>query len=413
LGIGRPSTYASILSTLSDRGYVRTEKNRFFPEDKGRLVTAFLENFFQRYVEYDFTADLEARLDKVSAGELGWKELLREFWQAFRANTSEVTELRVSDVLSALNDALAPRLFPAPADAAPDHDPRACPSCADGALSLKLGKFGAFIGCSNYPNCRYTRPFGTEEAAQQGAIPADGTPLGPDPDSGLMVTLRSGRFGPYVQLGEGDKPKRTSLPDKWKADELTLKQALQLLSLPREVGVHPEDGKPIVANLGRYGPYVQHDKTYANLSGVDEVFEVGLNRAVTLIAEKRSGARFKKAGTVAPLAELGLHPDGGAVQVFAGRYGPYVKHGDVNATVPKGTDPAAITLEQALELIAARAAAGGGKPKAKGRGGAKSGGKATAKTTTKASGKAPAKAAAKPATKRAAPRRAAASDSPA
>jgi len=413
LGIGRPSTYASILSTLSDRGYVRTEKNRFFPEDKGRLVTAFLENFFRRYVEYDFTAELESRLDKVSAGELGWKELLREFWQAFRANTSEVTELRVSDVLTALNEALAPRLFPVPADAAPDHDPRACPSCADGALSLKLGKFGAFIGCSNYPTCRYTRPFGTEEAAQQGAIPADGTPLGPDPDSGMMVTLRSGRFGPYVQLGEGEKPKRTSLPDKWRAEELTLKQALQLLSLPREVGVHPEDGKPIVANLGRYGPYVQHDKTYANLSGVDEVFEVGLNRAITLIAEKRSGARFKKGGAVAALVELGEHPDGGPVQVFSGRYGPYVKHGDVNATLPKGADPQAVTLDQALALIAERAAVGGSKPKAKGRAGAKSAAKSGAKTASKAGTKAAAKPAAKPATKRPSPKRAAATDSPA
>ncbi|HEY9216758.1 MAG TPA: type I DNA topoisomerase, partial [Phenylobacterium sp.] len=286
LGIGRPSTYASILTVLRDRAYVRMEKNRFVPEDKGRLVTAFLEQFFNRYVEYDFTAALEEKLDLVSAGEMNWKVLLRDFWKDFQAAVSDIGELRVTEVLDKLNDALAPLIFPPKADGT---DPRGCPSCATGRLSLKTGKFGAFVGCSNYPECRFTRPIAQGDGGDEGQS-AD-RELGQDPVTGETVYLKAGRFGPYVQLGEGDKPKRASLPKTWPVAAMDLEKGLRLLRLPREVGAHPEDGKPIVAGIGRYGPFVEHAGTYANLENVDEVFEVGLNRAVAVLAEKRAGGK--------------------------------------------------------------------------------------------------------------------------
>ncbi|MFN3514717.1 MAG: type I DNA topoisomerase [Phenylobacterium sp.] len=359
LGIGRPSTYASILTVLRDRAYVRMDKNRFVPEDKGRLVTAFLEQFFSRYVEYDFTAALEEKLDQVSAGDLDWKTLLREFWQGFQAAVGEIAELRVTHVLDALNDALGPHIFP---DRGDGTDPRACPTCGTGRLSLKTGRFGAFIGCSNYPECRFTRPIAQseEDAAQE----SGDRELGVDPVTGETVFLKAGRFGPYVQLGEGDKPKRASLPKAWPAAAMDLEKALRLLRLPREVGPHPEDGQPILAGIGRYGPFVQHNGTYANLPSVDEVFEVGLNRAVTLLAEKRAGGAGRGRAEAAALKELGAHPaDGAPVRVLSGRYGPYIKHGSTNANIPKGKDPAEITLEEALALIAEREAKGGGKKK--------------------------------------------------
>lgn len=391
LGIGRPSTYASILQVLRDRGYVRMEAKRFVPEDQGRLVTAFLENFFRRYVEYDFTADLEERLDKVSAGDLEWKVLLRDFWEQFSADVGKMGELRVSNVVTAIDEALGPHLFPAKADGS---DPRICPSCATGRLSLKTGKFGAFVGCSNYPECRYTRPLASQAGEGEAAV-AD-RELGKDPATGEPIMLKSGRFGPYVQLGEGEKPKRSSLPKGWDAASLDLDRAIRLLSLPREVGAHPEDGEPIVANLGRFGPYIQHGKTYANVGGIDDLFEIGINRAVTLIAEKRAGGgRPQRKGPEA-LRELGPASEGGApIKVMAGRYGPYVTDGTTNATLPKGADPAAVTLEEAAKLIAERAAAA---PPAKGRKApAKAKPAAKAKTTSKAKAKAPAKAKAKPA----------------
>lgn len=395
LGIGRPSTYASILSTLIDRDYVKLEQKRFTPEDKGRLVTIFLEKFFARYVEYDFTASLEEKLDLVSDGKLSWKDFLRDFWKDFSAAIGATSELRVTNVIDALNEVLEPHIFPPRNDENGNPvDPRQCPTCGTGQLSLKLGKFGAFIGCSNYPECRFTRPFGADQN-QNSDIPPDGKVLGEDPD-GITVYLKTGRFGAYVQLGpdpveKGDKPKRSSIPRNWPVAELTLEQALKLLSLPREVGHHPEDGEPIVANLGRYGPYVQHLKTYASLGDVNELFEVGLNRAVTLIAEKRAGkggGRGRQA--IAPLRELGNHPDGEPINLFNGRYGPYLKHGTINANIPRGADPAAITLEQAIELVNARAAAA---PSTKARGK-----KAAKKTTAKAPAKkkaAPAKKAAR------------------
>jgi DNA topoisomerase-1 len=398
LGIGRPSTYASILTVLRDRDYVHMDKGRFVPDDKGRLVTAFLEQFFRRYVEYDFTADLENKLDQVSAGDLDYKQLLRDFWKDFQAAVGEIGELRVSQVLDALNDALGPVIFPPRPDGT---DPRVCPTCGTGRLSLKTSRYGAFIGCSNYPECRYTRPIAAPEGEEGEAAGGD-RDLGLDPSTGEQVWLKDGRFGPYVQLGEGDKPKRSSLPKGWTPASVDLDQALRLLSLPREVGLSPEDGKPILAGLGRYGPYVQHDKTYASLGSIEEVFEVGLNRAVALIAEKRAGGpRGARGGAAAPLKELGEHPETGKpVRILSGRFGPYIKHEDVNANVPRGKDPQAVTLEEAVALLAERAAKGGGKRPAR-KAAAKPAAtdkKAPAKrTTTKktAAKKAPAKKAAK------------------
>jgi DNA topoisomerase-1 len=355
LGIGRPSTYASTLNVLREREYVRIDKKRLYPEDKGRLVTAFLESFFSRYVEYDFTADLEEKLDRISAGELEWKDVLRDFWEEFIAAVNDIGDLRITQVLDALNDLLGPHIFP---DQGEGTDPRACPSCNVGRLSLKVGKFGAFIGCSNYPDCRYTRQLADTNGEK--ASLAEGKVLGADPETGLDVSVRTGRFGPYVQLGEqngGEKPKRSSIPKGTDPESLDLARALALLSLPREIGLHPESGKPIVAGFGRFGPYVQHDGKYASLSSPEEVFEVGLNRAVSLLAEKAASSRARHGAHV--LKELGAHPElGGKVQVLTGRYGPYVKHGKINATLPRDREPEQITLEEAVELIAAKDAKG-------------------------------------------------------
>jgi DNA topoisomerase-1 len=362
LGIGRPSTYASTLAVLRDRDYVKLDKKRLVPEDKGRLVVAFLESFFSRYVEFDFTAGLEEQLDKVSNNELDWKQVLRDFWSDFSGAVDGTKELRTTQVLDSLNDLLGPHIFPARADGG---DPRLCPSCNSGQLSLKIGKFGAFVGCSNYPECRFTRTLSppTGDAAE-GARPGVKV-LGQDPDSGAEITLRDGRFGAYVQEGEqeegGEKPKRSSLPKTIKPDDLTLQQAIALLSLPREVAKHPTSGDPIVAGIGRYGPYVQHGKTYANIGRDDDVLTIGGNRAIDLIVQKESGGGGSRFGRGSePGRVLGDHPQGGAVSVKAGRFGPYVNHGKSNATIPKGTDSASLTLEQAVELLAAKGASSGG-----------------------------------------------------
>ena len=362
LGIGRPSTYASILTVLRDRDYVRMDKNRFIPEDKGRLVTAFLEQFFRRYVEYDFTADLEEKLDLVSAGELDWKALLREFWTDFHAAVGEIGELRVSNVLDALNESLGPHIFP---DKGDGTDPRGCPTCGAGRLSLKVGRYGAFIGCSNYPECRHTRPIASPDGEEAAAESAD-RELGVDPQTGQAVWLKNGRFGHYVETATADKPKRASLPKGWPPAAMDLEKALRLLRLPRDVGAHPEDGAMILAGIGRYGPYVQHNGAYANLETADEVFEVGLNRAVAVLAEKRAGGSRPGRGATAALKELGAHPaDGQPVRVLSGRFGPYIKHGATNANVPRGSDPQELTLEAAVALLAEREAKGGGKKPAK------------------------------------------------
>src|SRR6204780_5548012 len=329
LGIGRPSTYASILQVLRDRKYVRLDKRRLYPEDRGRIVVAFLESFFAKYVEYDFTAALEEQLDLISNNEIAWRDVLSAFWRDFIGAIDETKDLKISQVIDALDELLAPHLFPPRADGS---DPRVCPDCSGGRLTLKLSKYGAFIGCSNYPECRYTRPL---SAQTEGSGDFGTKKLGPDPETGLEVTLRSGRFGPYVQLGEavdGEKPKRASLHKGMTPEDVNLEQALKLLSLPREVGKHPEDGEPIRASIGRFGPYVQHGKTYANLEAGDDVFNIGLNRAVTLIAEKiAKGPRGHRFGAD-PGRPLGDHPTkGGPIAAKNGRYGPYVSHAGVNA----------------------------------------------------------------------------------
>ena len=399
LGIGRPSTYASTLAVLQERDYVRIEKKRLIPEDKGRLVIAFLESFFKRYVEYDFTADLEEKLDLISDGKLEWKVVLRDFWKNFMSAVDEIKDLRVSEVLEALNEILGPHIFPPRAEGG---DPRKCPNCGEGRLSLKVsGKFGAFIGCSRYPDCRFTRQLSQPTDGPAEAANPDGKLLGHDPDTGLAVTLRTGRFGPYVQLGEGtkeDKPKRSSVPKGVDINTLDLEKALQLLALPREVGIHPETNTPITAGIGRYGPFILHDGTYANLPAVEEVFSVGINRAVVLLAEKRAGGgkgRFQRAAPTV-LKELGEHPsEGGKVQVLSGRYGPYVKHGDVNATLPRGKEPTALTIDEAVLLIAERAAKGPSKKKGRGKA-VKAKSEGAEEAAEKKPAKAKSKAAAKP-----------------
>ncbi|PBB78250.1 DNA topoisomerase I [Mesorhizobium sp. WSM3879] len=361
LGIGRPSTYTAILKTLEDRDYVAIDRRKLVPQAKGRLLSAFLESFFERYVEYDFTASLEEKLDEISDGKLAWKDVLRDFWKDFSGAVDDIKELRVSDVLDALNDELAPLVFPAREDGS---NPRVCPKCGTGNLSLKLGKFGAFVGCSNYPECSYTRQLG--DAANPNGENGNGEDgvklLGKDPYTAEEITLRSGRFGPYIQRGEGKDAKRSSLPKGWTAESIDHEKALALLALPRDVGKHPETGKMISAGLGRYGPFVLHDGTYANLESIEDVFSIGLNRAVSVIAEKQQKGKGSRNGsTPAALKELGEHPDGGGkIVVRDGRYGPYVNYGKVNATLPKGKDPQSVTMEEAIALIAEKEAKGGG-----------------------------------------------------
>ena len=356
LGIGRPSTYPAILKTLSDREYVKLEKRKLFPDSKGRIVTAFLEGFFKRYVEYDYTAGLEEKLDEVSDGKLDYKTVLRDFWKDFSAAISDIKELRITDVLNFLNEDLAPLAFPPRADGS---NPRICPKCGTGNLSLKLGKFGAFVGCSNHPECSYTKQLGAENAGEAGSGNGLDEPkvLGTDPFTGEEITMRNGRFGPYVQRGDGKEAKRGSLPKGWTVETTDHEKALALLSLPRDIGAHPETGKMISASIGRYGPYILHDGTYANIDNADEVFSIGLNRAVSVIADKiAKGPGRGRAGTPAALAALGAHPaDGQPITVRDGKYGPYVNHGKTNATLPKGKDPASVTLEEAVAFINAKA----------------------------------------------------------
>ncbi|AUH32525.1 type I DNA topoisomerase [Paracoccus tegillarcae] len=349
LGIGRPSTYASIVTTIQDREYVRKDKNRLFPEDKGRLVTAFLVKYFPRYVSFDFTANLENELDEISAGDLMWREVMGRFWRDFTKALEGTSELRITEVLEAIDDALAPHLYPARADGG---DPRECPLCGQGRLNLKTARSGgAFIGCSRYPECRFTRPL----SAPDGEEAVGDRILGDE--NGDQISLRNGRFGPYVQRGEATeeqpKPPRMSVPKGWDPNAVDLEKAVMLLSLPREIGPHPEDGEVIESSIGRYGPYVKHGKKYANLPDVEEVFTIGMNRAVEVLAAKQTRGRGAAA---TPLKELGDHPDGGAINVMNGRYGPYVKWEKINATLPRDVEPADLTMEQALELIAAKAA---------------------------------------------------------
>ncbi|WP_170358192.1 type I DNA topoisomerase [Ruegeria arenilitoris] len=362
LGIGRPSTYASIVTTIQDRGYVRKDKNRLIPEEKGRIVTIFLLNFFRQYVGYEFTANLEEQLDEVSAGARDYKDLLSKFWRDFSAAIAETSELRISEVLDKLDEALAPQLYPPREDGS---DPRICPKCGVGRLHLKTSRTGGFVGCGNYPECTYTRPIAGEGAEGEERM------LGMDGEDDIW--LKSGRFGPYVQRGEATpenkKPPRASLPKGWSKDDMDLEKALTLLSLPREIGEHPEGGM-ISANFGRFGPYIMHQlpdeakPVYANLKDPNDVFEIGMNRAVELLAEKRANPGRRGRAAAKPLKELGEHPDGGAIQVLDGRYGPYVKWEKINATLPKDIKPEDVTPEMAVELVNEKAAKKGTRKKA-------------------------------------------------
>jgi len=363
LGIGRPSTYASVITTIQDREYVRKEKNRLFPEDKGRIVTIFLLNFFRQYVGYEFTANLEGQLDDVSAGNRDYKAVLAGFWKDFSAAIAETSELRITQVLDVLDDALAPQLYPPREDGG---DPRICPKCGEGRLHLKTSRTGGFVGCGNYPECRYTRPIAGEGA--------DGDERVLGEDAGDEIWLKTGRFGPYVQRGEptpeNKKPPRASLPRGWDKDDMDLGKALTLLSLPRQVGEHP-DGGMVSSNFGRFGPYIMHKlpdaekPVYANLKDPNDVFEIGMNRAVELLAEKRANPGGRGRTAAKPLKELGEHPEsGGPVNVMDGRYGAYVKWEKVNATLPKGVEPDDVTMDVAVQLIAEKAAKKGGRKKA-------------------------------------------------
>ncbi|MGH1480428.1 MAG: type I DNA topoisomerase [Geminicoccales bacterium] len=353
LGIGRPSTYASIISVLQNRNYVVLESRRFVPEDRGRLVTAFLTAFFDQYVQPDFTALLESRLDEVASGSLEWKAVLRDFWAPFHSVVDEVKERRVAEVIDALNDLLAVRLFPPRPDGT---DPRLCQLCQEGQLSLKLGRYGAFVGCSNYPDCKFTRKLDADPNAPE---PEDQKEriIGVDPVTSEEIILKHGPYGPYVQRGTGDDLKRSSLAPNMTPAELTLEQALALLSLPREIGKHPESGKPIEAGINRYGPYIKHDR-FVRLGADDDVLTIGMNRAITLIAE----AATKGRPVQKVLRDLGEHPeDKKPVTLHEGRFGPYVKHGKINASLPKGEEPDSLTMETAVALLAAKAAKGGTK----------------------------------------------------
>ena len=409
LGIGRPSTYASIVTTIQDRGYVEKDKNRLIPQDKGRLVTAFLSNYFNKYIGYDFTADLENQLDEVSAGNADYKKVLERFWKDFSAAIAETADLRITEVLEKINDVLAPHLFPPLEDGG---DPRLCPNCGEGRLSMRTARSGgAFIGCSSYPECKYTRPFGPPNPeAEASAIPPEGKLLGTE--GGDEIRVFKGRFGPYVQRGEvteeNKKPPRQSIPKDWEPEDLELGRAVMLLSLPREIGPHPEDGITVWANIGRYGPYLKHapstsDRggTNANLEGIDDVWTVGMNHAVELLAAKIASRDARGQASV-PIHELGEHPEaGGPVNIYTGKYGPYVKWEKINATIPDTIEPADLTMAQAVDLIDERAAkAGKKKPGAK---------KASPKK--KAAAKKPA--AKKPAVKKAAAKKPAAKKAPA
>lgn len=401
LGIGRPSTYASIMQVLQDRDYVRLDKKRFIPEDRGRIVTAFLENFFRHYVEYDFTADLEEKLDDISGGRIEWKEVLRAFWKDFSGAIGATKDLKISDVIDALDEALGPHFFPPRADGS---DPRLCSQCQKGRMGLRLGKFGAFLGCSNYPECRNTMPLAVSDpnGNAEGAAPQMMQPreLGPDPVSGLPVSVRVGPYGAYAQLGpapmaaapadvtseeqessgkkkkakkkksDAPKPKRASLPKGIDPNLIDLETALKVLNMPRDIGKHPESGEMITANLGRFGPYLRMGTQTKNIAADDDILSIGLNRAVVLLAEPSKGrGRF---GAKTPGKHLGEHPeDNKPVTLNSGRFGPYVKWGKLMATVTKSYDPENLSLKDALEILEAKAAkmaeGGGKKPVRKSR----------------------------------------------
>ena len=410
LGIGRPSTYASILQTLQDRNYVKLDKRRFIPEDRGRLVTSFLVKFFERYVDTGFTAGLEEQLDDISGGKVDWRAVMRAFWEEFKRAIDATKDLKISDVIDALDEELGPHFFP-------EHeggtDPRACPACSGGRLGLRLGRTGAFIGCSNYPECRYTRPLIAPGAEGEGATGLSDGPreLGADPASGEKVTVRRGPYGVYVQLGEGGtdekgkptKPRRASLTKDMDPDTLDLDRALRLLSLPRLIGRDPESGEEIQAGLGRFGPYIKVGSIFQSLEPGDDVLSLGMNRAMELLAKARAKVRL-----------VGQHPkDKVPVEIRKGRFGPYAQHGKTVANLPRNLAMEDATLDEVVALLAEK----GKELKPMTKGGAKGKAKPAAKraATNGAAPEAPAKPAArkaaaapKPAARKAPARKAAA-----
>ena len=355
LGIGRPSTYASIMQVIEKRGYVLKDGKRFFPEHRGRIVSTFLENFFTRYVEYDFTAALEAQLDQVSDGKMDWRALLKQFWVDFAAAIEQAMTLSTPDVMKTLDSELEKLFF------TPDENgeiQRICSKCGTGHLELKLGKFGPFIGCDNYPDCRYTRQIVAAGESDDDTQELDDEKLlGTDPANQLPVYLKKGPYGSYVQLGgeEVKKPKRSSVPKGKSPLDVDLDYALGLLSLPRDIGLHPQSPDMIQAGLGRYGPYLKYQGKFTSLKEGDDVLSIGINRAVDLLAESA-----KTAGRV-----LGEHPDGGEVHLKRGRFGPYFEHNKLRAPMPKTLQMDSVTLTDALEILAVKAAQPTKKTKAK------------------------------------------------
>ena len=346
LGIGRPSTYATIIAVLQERKYVRVEKLRFIPEDRGRIVTVFLENYFKKYVEYDFTAQLEEFLDDVSAGEMDWKKLLSGFWAKFIKNVDSVQPLQVKDVISKIDEVLSYHLFPPKADGS---DPRLCPECGKGHLSVKLGKFGAFLGCSNYPECKYTKPLTDVKDEEAQSLDAPKPEKPEDKKLGeyktLNVYLKKGPYGWYVQWGEDatattEKPKRMALPKNLKPEELTFEQAVVLISLPKDLG------NGIEVNIGKFGSYIKQGAKSRSLTGNDNIFNITAERAAELLQNVAAKAEAKS---------LGKNPkDGNEIYLSAGRYGPYLKCGKTNYALPKDLRGKDITLEEALKVIAAK-----------------------------------------------------------
>ena len=352
LGIGRPSTYASILQVLINRSYVEKEKGKHIPQERGRILTAFLNNFFGQYIEYDFTADLEKKLDKVSDGKLNYKKLLEEFWDGFKPHLNKMSELERDKILEALENELSDLFFPKE-DLTKNGEPnKKCPTCSNGKLGLELGKYGAFIGCSNYPECKFTKQIASNENKEENDtnstfMPNDDGVLGIDPESGLNAIIKKGPYGIYLQLGDEKKPKRTSIPKLVEAKGIDLQKALAFLSLPRLIGKHPETGQDISAGIGRYGPYLKYDINFISIPADETVINIGLNHAVVLIGENS-----EKLGKV-----LGDHPDGnGKVLAKSGRFGPYVEYNKIRATLPKSISLEEISLDQAIELIIAKAA---------------------------------------------------------
>ncbi|MFM7680906.1 MAG: type I DNA topoisomerase [Candidatus Fonsibacter sp.] len=348
LGIGRPSTYASIISVLSARNYVELITKRFIPTDRGKLITAFLDKLFTKYVDYNFTATLEDSLDEITTGKIEYLKVLENFWREFYKNINEVKELRTRAVLDLLNESLGDIIFDKDADG---KISKKCKNCSNGELSLKNGRFGAFIGCSNYPECKFTRPLSRAKAAEQDFL-AEPKVFG-ETDNKEKIFLKKGRFGPYLQIGNDEKNLRNvSIPKGISLDSLDLDKCKFLASLPKVLGQYPENSQDITLNVGRFGPYVKCENKSASLENPEDIFSLGLNRAITLIAEAKPGRR-----TANEIKNLGEHPeDKKPVKIMKGQYGPYIKYKTINATIPDDKDPENISMEEALVLIAARIA---------------------------------------------------------